>query len=481
MEEHVTYAQNPYVPGSGDETDLARAPFAGRQAAFTRIYQTLSDPAGGRALLITGRARIGRTSLLYAFDSAFGDTIISIPVPLRLAPLSSEMELMLELAQSITAGLILHDVPVGKLNELNPPAGDARQWFEGEFLPAVFYQLRLRRLALLIDDADRLLSVILAGDLPDDLFIYLRKLLERWPALGIILSAPDDDTLDAASFSPLVTLNDHVRLMNLAPGETRWLIQEPVRSFYSASDAIAAAVQRATGGAPALVQQFGYHLFKRWEAGSGNVIGLEDVRAVTPRVYQSALEDFRRQWSSYTLNERLVLTAITDLIYDDPLDKISVPVLQTWLTDTDYPLDTTAILSALRSLEYNEIVTGMPDAIVITSGMLQTWLLENARLQSKALRGEPARAPASAAANAAAAASRALPADGTRPPSARSLPLLSSLKGMPRRAALLLGGLMIAAGLLGAAAAFSVFGDAATHSQADNLPPAPTVTLVIGQ
>jgi hypothetical protein len=479
MEEHVAYAQNPYF-GGDDEGELARAPFAGRQAAFTRLYQTLSDPAGGRALLITGRARVGRTSLLYAFDSAFGESMVSALVPLRSAPLGSEMEFVLELAQDITAGLIAHDVPTGKLSDLKPPAGDARLWLEDEFLPAVFHHLRLRRLALLIDDADRLVSAILAEDLPDDLFSYLRKLLEHWPALGIVVTAPDDDTLDASSFSPLVTLNDHVRLMNLAPDETRWLIQAPVRSFYSAPDAAAAAVQRATGGAPALVQQFGYHLFKRWEASEGNVLGLEDVRAVTPRVYQAALNDFRRQWSSYTLNERLVLTAITDLIYEDPLDRISVPVLQTWLTDTDYPLDTTAILSALRSLEYNEIVAGMPDSIVINSGMLQTWLLENARLQGQPVRGEPVRAPASAAASAAAA--RSLPADGARAAQTRALPPLPSLKGMPRRAALLLAALLVIAGLLGAMAAFSAFGGEPAPARVTTTPlPAPTVTLVIGQ
>ncbi|HYO87128.1 MAG TPA: hypothetical protein VER79_00690 [Candidatus Limnocylindrales bacterium] len=473
----MAYAQNPYFPGNGDERDLAHAPFAGRQAAFARLYQTLNDPAGGRALLVTGRARIGRTSLLYAFDTAFGDTIVSALVPLRLAPLGSEMDFVLEMAQDVTAGLIKHDVPIGKLNDLKPPAGDARIWFEDEFLPAVFHQLRLRRLALLIDDADRLLSAMLAEDLPDDLFVYLHKLLERWPALGVILSAPDDDTLDAASFGPLVTLNDHVRLMNLAPDETRWLIQEPVRAWYSAPSEAAAAVQRSTGGAPALVQQFGYHLFSRWEAGNAGVLGLDDVRAVTPMVYQGAQDDFRRQWSSYTLNERLVLTAITDLIYDDPLDKISVPVLQTWLTDTDYPLDTTAILSALRSLEYNEIVAGMPDAIVINSGMLQTWLLENARLQGKAMRGEPLRMPASAAASAAAAALRGLPADSPRTPSPRSLP---SLKGMPRRAALLLAGLLLAAGVLGASMAMALFGGAPSSTATVTPPPAPTVTLVTG-
>ncbi len=471
MDEPEVYAQNPYFPDYGEDRDLARAPFAGRQAAFTRLYQTLNDPAGGRALLITGRRQIGRTALLFAFDNAFGDTIVSAYVPLREAALGSESDFLLELAQDVTEALIEHDVPIGRMNELQPPAGDARIWFDDEFLPAVFHQLRLRRLALLLDDADRLLSAVLAKALPDDLFVFLRRLLDRWPALGIILAAPDEETLDAVSFSPLVTLNDHVRLLNLAPDETAWLIQEPARAFYAAPDETAAAVQRATGGAPALTQQFGNRLFERWEAGSSNIMGLDDVRAVTPAVYRSAVEDFRRQWNACTLNERLVLTAITDLIYEDPLDRISVPVLQAWLTDTDYPLDTTAVLSALRSLEYNEIVTGMPDRIAITSGLLQSWLLENARFQNR---------PAREAARASAAPIRAAPApaesNGAVAPATAGSRALPPLRAIPRRAALLIGALILVSGLLGAAAATAMFGGTAAAS-ANGPALAPTVTL----
>lgn len=471
MDESAVYVQNPYFPAAGKDDELARAPFAGRQAAFARLYQTLTDPHGGHALLVTGRRKIGRTALLCAFDNAFGDTIVSACVPLREAPLASESDLLLEIAQDVAAALLEHDVPVGKLNEVKPPAGDTRIWFDEEFLPVVFHQLRLRRLAILLDDADRLLNAVLTSTLPDDLFGYFRGLLDHWPSLGIILAAPDDETLDAVSFGPLVTLNDHIRLMNLAPDETRWLMQEPVRGCYTAPDEVAAAVQRVTGGSPALAQQFGFRLFETWEASDHNLVGLDDVRAVTSTVYKNAADDFRRQWNACTLNERLVLTAITDLIFEDPLDKISVPLLQSWLTDTDYPLDTTAILSALRSLEYNEIVAGMPDAIVITSGLMQTWLLENARLQNKNTRpsfrtppptlAAPIGAPSSSAASSAAAGASRLP----------------SLREIPRRAALLLAGLALVAGLLGAGAAVAVFGGNPSTHTAATPPPAPTVTL----
>jgi hypothetical protein len=67
-------------------------------------------------------------------------------------------------------------------------------------------------------------------------------------------------------------------------------------------------------------------------------------------------------------------------LYDDPLSSIDAARIEGWLVETDYPLDTTAINAALRSLEYREIVSSTPSGLAITAGLMQTWLLEHARL-----------------------------------------------------------------------------------------------------
>ncbi|MFN8379393.1 MAG: hypothetical protein U0452_12055 [Anaerolineae bacterium] len=38
--------------------------------------------------------------------------------------------------------------------------------------------------------------------------------------------------------------------------------------------------------------QFGFRLFEKWEASDHNLVGLDDVRAVTANVYKSAADDF---------------------------------------------------------------------------------------------------------------------------------------------------------------------------------------------
>jgi hypothetical protein len=67
-------------------------------------------------------------------------------------------------------------------------------------------------------------------------------------------------------------------------------------------------------------------------------------------------------------------------LYDDPLSPIDTGRIEGWLVETDYPLDATAINAALRGLEYREIVRSTAKGLAITAGMMQTWLLEHARL-----------------------------------------------------------------------------------------------------
>jgi len=74
-----------------------------------------------------------------------------------------------------------------------------------------------------------------------------------------------------------------------------------------------------------------------------------------------------------------VLTAISGLTYDDPLTSAAPSAIQTWLVETDYPLETTSIRSAIRGLEYAQLVETNEGKLRISSSLFQRWLLENAR------------------------------------------------------------------------------------------------------
>jgi hypothetical protein len=371
---------NPYHANYGTTEGLASAPFAGRKAPFARLYARMFDPVNTGAILFMGRKHSGKSALLLNTDAVFKETAVGIYVPMRELLLENETQWLTGLAQAITTALVDTGFTLSRLSQLDPLGEKPRDWLEINFLPQIFGALK-RKLLLLIDDADWLLAAVKSGRLPADSFSYLLSLTKKYEDLHVALALDSDFEDDLPAFAPLVAPNDVLRLTSLAPDESQWLLQTPVRGLYSVPDECALAIHRVVGGAPGLVQHFGYELFKRWETYPElNVFTLEDVKALSPSIYLYNEPDYRALWERLTVNERLVLTAISDLVYNDPLGHISASRIQSWLVDTDFPLDVTTIHATLRSLEYGEILLPTTEGIALSASLMQSWLLENARL-----------------------------------------------------------------------------------------------------
>jgi hypothetical protein len=152
-----------------------------------------------------------------------------------------------------------------------------------------------------------------------------------------------------------------------------------VSDLYTLTDDAIDEVHRLTGGQPALVQRFGFYLFQR---RSAQLVTIADVRALTPMVYQAIQAQFSALWDALTEGERVILSAMSSLLYADPLRNLDSQMVSAWLVETDYPTDETAINAAIRSLEYRELLLLTGDDLTevrFSAGLLERWLVENAR------------------------------------------------------------------------------------------------------
>ncbi len=377
---------NPYHPD-----DPALAAFAGREAAFARLHQHLTNPTHAEAVLFLGRRQVGKTALLRHFGDFFDETFIDVYLPLGEAPLASESDWLLYLVRGVGRALAMRDFTLTRLPEPPDDTNQLRQWFSEHYLHALFGVIRYRRLVLLLDDADKLIQAVSSDNLAVDHFAYLQKLLEQYPQLGIamMMDAEHENSLDM--LFPLVNAGETLRLTHLSPADSQQLLTKPAAGLYAVPEDSALALYKATGGQSLLLQRVGYHLFEQrisqpllptssayMERGRQDLT--LEVKSVINKVYGESEAEFRETWQETTRDERLVLTAMVSVLYDDPLSSIDTARIESWLVETDYPLDTTAINAALRSLEYREIVSSTPSGLAITAGLMQTWLLEHARL-----------------------------------------------------------------------------------------------------
>lgn len=356
-------------------------PFAGRRTAYARLHQRLMDPEQASTVVFLGRKGIGKTVLLQNFERDFDETFIGAYSALTADDVASETGWWLLLAQAITAAISQRDLTLLRLAAISPPEDDARAWFQTIFLAEILAIIRgHRRLVLLLDDAECLMDALESGQVAPESITFLRDLMRETPQLGLALALDAAYEGELARLSPLVKPTDVLRLTSLLPGEATELLQKPVRGLYNVPDETAAAINRATGGDPRLVQAFGRRLWWRWQSEPGlNVMTVDDVRTVTPLVYADVDDLLSEYWSGLNTNEQLVLTAFGSLRYDDPLLKIDGSALQNWLIETDFPLDTTAVNVALRSLEYQEIIAQHADGLQLVGELWQTWLVERAR------------------------------------------------------------------------------------------------------
>lgn len=375
---------NPYRLPDTDENALA--PFTGRLKAFEHLYQQLTDPTSAGVSVILGRRDIGKTALLKHFNSYFDDTFLGVYIPLLTQTVRSESDWLNIIALGTMQVLSNHDFSLYKLPKQNAEDQDMRRWMTAEYLPHTFEIIRGRRLVWLIDDAGSLIHWTKDGKLPADHFTYLDSMVKHYQNLGIVLAMDSRYEMLIPNMSPLVQVTDVYRLADLTEEESKALIQQPVQNQFRVSDEAAAAVYHAAGGQPRLAQRFGSALFEHQQDKNfvNANITAEDVKTVSAIVQKQSVSDFQKVWAETGRNGQLVLTAITRLMLLDPLTPVTTSAIANWLIESDYPLDTTTVNSALRGLEYDELIENAKGGIHLKSSLMQNWLLQHAELQSVA-------------------------------------------------------------------------------------------------
>lgn len=351
-------------------------PFAGRQALFARLQQQILDPPHRHALVFSGHDGMGKTAFLNQCADVFDENLLLIFTSLSETAFADTDSLLQWLIDEINRHLIEQNFSLSRVPDIaENPDISLSDWFRDVYLPEVISIIRpSRRIVWLIDDANGLLKF------DSHFFQYLHDLLSAQAQFSIILSLNTDYEGQLSEFSPLVNPVMVERIHRLNQDESVDLIRQYAPGL---EDEFIEKIIVASGGHPRLSARFGQSVQNhRVDHGDGEAFELAEKE-----VYQLSQNDFRKLWLKLTRDERLVLTAIASLIYDDPLQAVTAIRIETWLIETDYLLDIVAINAALRGLDYQDIVIHQQqDGIKLTTGLIQQWLLEQARLDIEGAR-----------------------------------------------------------------------------------------------
>lgn len=339
----------------------------GRREIYTLLQQHLVDPSGQHVHVILGWRGSGKSALLQALPQLFDDSFVTVYLPLSEERLADESTWLASLMEATAMAITARGLQAAPTT----PRPDA-DWLQNHYLPDVLKRIRShRQLVWLWDNASALSDALQRGTIPYQHLSDVRRWLDNNAQLSIVL-ALDTRYEDALrDLQPLIHDALIHRLSHLSPEESAEYLMASGR----VTPAIADTIYRLSGGNPSFLACFYQHII-----ASQTLLTAESLVNIAHAVYKQLDPEFRERWQSLNRDERYVLTAISNLIYEDPLRALQSADIEAWLAQTDFPMDSIAVRSAIRGLEYHEHLRHRDKKIVLSGELWQRWLLENARI-----------------------------------------------------------------------------------------------------
>ena len=306
-----TFIINPYIAGSPVKDSTM---FFGRDDVYAWLRQHLRGRFQDNAIVLFGERRAGKTSVLYHMDDELGDdTYVPVLIDLQGMGLEGMDGFLWELARKIVMSLRR----VEELPKLERPdrldfESHPRSHFEDVFLPQVIRTLQPRRMLLMFDESDRLEERIRNGDLPADVFDYLRSLIQDQSQLNFLFTLGNRIEEVRGSSSQLFNLAVYRKISFLDRDFAEDLITGPVVNHYTYTPAAIEQIYRLTSGQPYYTQLLCHNLFTRWQDQKPAQLDVADVEAVLTDAIEQATPNLQFVWDDSSLVEKALLAALAD-------------------------------------------------------------------------------------------------------------------------------------------------------------------------
>jgi len=295
--------KNPYVAGGPLKT---KEMFFGREDVFEYIRQHLVGEYQDNIIVLHGQKRTGKTSVLYQILNRrlLGD---------KYVPVYIDLQGMIQLG----LGGVLHDMAgeIALTLDLAMPnrgdfEGDPGGYFRREFLQRVSKRIGDRCLLLMLDEYEVLEDRVARGKLEEDVFSFLRHLMQHYGNLGFIFAGSHKLEELSPRYWSIFRNVLYKEISFLAPDEAIALVVEPVEGVMRYTEDAVDRIVEMTSRHPYFLQLFCHHLVNRYSA-SDKFITVEDVLddCLLNEVIQAGEGQLRDTWNDLSDEAKVVLLA----------------------------------------------------------------------------------------------------------------------------------------------------------------------------
>jgi hypothetical protein len=327
---------------------------------------------------------MGKTSILYQL-------LNRPPTPHHVCAFFS-----LELATTTSLGDLLYDMAADvqrALTQLGVPIAepDPRDLVENAqrsfraFCDQVEQALGDRRLLIMVDEIDILIGKVEQGLLSQDLFNFLRGLMQHSDKIAFVFTgARKVREMMKDSQSILFNMARTRKVSYLKPAEAKALIVEPVSGELTYDELVIDKILRVSACHPYFIQYICDSLYKLAQRAQKNYVSLPDLEVVLQDVVQDNTGQLRQAvYEILSKAEQKALAALSNVTDDYRILAPAELVLQV-LQQHRLSLHKSKLLDALRSLSERDLAVekriGQSLQYGFKMGLIRMWLRQNEML-----------------------------------------------------------------------------------------------------
>lgn len=364
---HPVPRKNPYIIGRPiDEPTL----FFGRQNLFSFLEANLRQNI--KISLLHGQRRIGKSSIVRIISKIIkSDDFVFIRFDLEYYRSENLGEILLALAKKIFEQLELDKVKI-KLPNLQDLQKDINV-FDSEFLCKVFQEIKDKKIVLLFDEFDSLITYSHKSDI-EKCVNYLQSIVKEDNRLFLIVCA-DRQTEDKPNLFDVFPDISSYEIGFLSEENTEKLIKEPAKDILEYDPKVINKIFELSAGHPYFIQTICFAIFVRARELGKWQVTLQDVDKIIDKAIEYAEAGLAWFWDSLTITEKIVFSAVAEFQELAIEKKQMLPKTPFKLLEEMYKVViTSSIKKASEELEKSKFLNQSGNKIRIE--LVRLWLLK---------------------------------------------------------------------------------------------------------
>jgi len=314
---------NPYIAGKPiSEEEM----FFGREDVFNFVKDKFSRSAKDITIVLHGGRRTGKTSILYQIaNGRLGEEFVPIFIDMQEMAGVDAHDFFRRIAQKVSevyrrlAGM--SDVEETRMDDLCGALEDKTKPVSesfNDFLTHVTSTLEGKYLIFLIDEYEIIDRKVNEGDLSDEIFSYLRHLMQNMSNLAFIFSGSSHFAGQKRKEWALTFNMAQPREVSfLSQDDAIALITNPVKDFVRYDRKAVDLVLRLTAGQPFFTQAVCQYIIEYLNDREQNRVTTEQVDEAYRDIVENAPYHFAYIWGELTDDEKITIALLAESLPDE--------------------------------------------------------------------------------------------------------------------------------------------------------------------